>query len=91
MSGVASQSKVLESGEVFQLPPYADELIFEATSALTVNVSSDNDTFFPLVGGQTTAISNVSDSKYLYEITGSVLHYIKFSGACTLYYRVSKR
>ena len=91
MAGVASQSKTLTSGEVFELPPYADELIFEAASELTVSVSSDNDTFFPLVGGQTTAISTISDSKYLYEITGSVLHYIKFSGACTLHYRVSKR
>ena len=88
---ISSQSKVLDTNDVFELPPYAEELIFDAASELTVSVSHDNVIFYDLVEGQTSAISGTTGSNELYSIAGPVLQYIKFSGACTLYYKVSKR
>lgn len=88
---VASQSKVLDTNEVFELPPYAEELIFDAASELTVSVSHDNVTFYALEDTRTSPISGTTDGNELYSITGPILQYIKFNGACTLYYKVSKR
>ena len=59
MSGVASQSKSLTTGEVFQLPPYADEILISAASEPNVETSPDNDTFY-----DTTLVSLVGTTLY---------------------------
>jgi hypothetical protein len=85
MAGVASQSKSLAQNEVFELPPYADEILLEGGS-LTAESSADGSTFY--------AITVAVIATGLYKVTDpSILPKIKItsSGGGTVHYRVSKR
>ena len=85
MAGVASQSKSLETGEVFVLPPYADEILIEAASNPNVETSPDGTTYY-----DTTLTSLVGTT--LYAVGETIFPYIKCTDkAITVHYRVSKR
>ena len=85
MSGVASQSKSLGVGEVFVLPPYADEILIAAASNPNVETSPDGTTYY-----DTTLTSLVGTT--LYSIGETIFPYIKSTDvAITVHYRVSKR
>jgi len=85
MAGVASQSKSLTTGEVFELPPYADEIVISAASNPNVETSPDGTTYY-----DTTLTSLVGTT--LYAIDETIFKYIKCTDkAITVHYRVSKR
>jgi hypothetical protein len=85
MAGVASQSKSLAQNEVFILPPYADEILIEATSNPNVETSPDGTTYY-----DTTLTSLVGTT--LYSVDETIFQYIKCTDkAITVHYRVSKR
>ncbi len=85
MSGVASQSKSLEIGEVFILPPYADEILITAASNPNVETSPDGTTYYDTT---LTAL----DGSTLYSIDETIFSHIKSTDvAITVHYRVSKR
>ena len=85
MAGVASQSKSLTTGEVFELPPYADEILIEAASNPNVETSPDGTTYY-----DTTLTSLVGTT--LYSVDETIFQYIKCTDkAITVHYRVSKR
>ncbi len=87
MSGVASQSKSLAADEVFELPPYADEIMISGAATPVLESSHDKTTFW-LVG--ITAM-DTEDSVVLYSVDEPVLKYIKADAAITVHYRISKR
>ena len=85
MAGVASQSKSLGIGEVFILPPYADEILITAASNPNVETSPDGTTYYDTT---LTAL----DGSTLYSIGETIFPYIKSTDvAITVHYRVSKR
>tara|TARA_B100000214_G_C23956358_1_gene623045 strand:+ start:1279 stop:1536 length:258 start_codon:yes stop_codon:yes gene_type:complete len=85
MPGIASQSKSLATGEVFELPPYADNILIEAASNPNVETSPDGTTFY-----DTTLTALVSGT--LYSVDETIFPHIKCTDkAITVHYRVSKR
>ena len=86
MAGVASQSKSLTTGEVFELPPYADEILISVGESLAVVKSSASS------GGTLyTATLTTIEADKLYTPSTTVLPFIQCNKACTIHYRVSKR
>ena len=87
MSGVASQnSGSLAADEVFQLPPYADEILISVGESLAVVKSSASS------GGTLyTATLTTIEADKLYTPSTTVLPFIQCDKACTIHYRVSKR
>jgi len=84
---IASQSKVLEQNEIFELPPYADSILLVGTG-VTVEHSPDGVTFY---GANT---SGITGSSTLFKISDAVIFpkiKIISSGGATIHYRVSKR
>ena len=82
---VASQSKVLTADEVFELPPYADNLLITVSATPTVVCRASS-------GGtdRAVAITEITADQF-YSIAGPILPFFKCNVACTLHYRVSKR
>ena len=80
---VASQSKTLAAGEVFQLPPYADTILSSVNDLSTCHTSDGS--FLDLT------VTVVSGSDLYAVASTGCLQYIKSAGGGTIYYRVSKR
>ena len=81
---IASQKIVLAAGEVVELPPYADTLLFEGGDDLSTCHTPD---------GTFRAITGVASGIFsVWAVPSSgCLQYIKSTVGGTLYYRVSKR
>ena len=87
---IASQSKVLEQNEVFELPPYADSILLVGTggTGVTVEHSPDGITFYGA------GVSGIVGETNLFKINDAVIFpkiKIISSGGATIHYRVSKR
>jgi len=80
MAGIASQFITLTTSYQL-LPANAIDLIVVGGDSLTISFNKD--------GEDTTDVQEITPDEEVYPITSSVLHYVKASGTCELYYGVS--